>query len=214
MVSKAYTGPWEQFGGKANPYAKGSSILHMLRMKLGDEVFFRALGVYFQKHHFGLIETSDFRRIMEDESGESLDRFFRQWCFRPGVPELDMTITWDDSRHELVISGKQTQNIDGYNPAFDLSIPVWAAESSGDIRRLGTVEMEEREFEARFPMGAEPRIVEIDPSLSSLAKLTIHQPTQRWVEQAKRGHTWAARCQAARSLAEDKSSADAAGALA
>ena len=38
-MSKAYTNPGESFGRAGNPYPKGSSVLHMLRTRLGDEVF-------------------------------------------------------------------------------------------------------------------------------------------------------------------------------
>src|SRR5215471_17927378 len=135
MVSKNYQDPGAPFGWPANPYPKGASILHMLRMRLGDEVFFRGLSTFVAQYKFKNAETNDFRRVMEDTSGESLDRFFRQWCQHPGVPDLDISHEWDADKGELVVNVKQTQNTDGDNPAFAFELPVWASEASGTSAR-------------------------------------------------------------------------------
>jgi len=201
MVSKDYRDPWEMFGGPAGPYPKGASILHMLRQKLGDEVFFRGLSVYVERYKFQTVETNDLRRVLEEVSGENLERFFQQWCYRPGVPDLDIGVEWDAAAKEVVVSVKQTQNIDGPNPAFVFDLPVWADSSGG---ALGTVRVREREAVGRFKLGAEPQMVAIDPGLSVLARMTITQPAARWITQLQRGPTVAARVQAARALKSDQ----------
>jgi aminopeptidase N len=210
MVSKNYRDPDDMFGGAANPYPKGSSILHMLRMRLGDDLFFKGLAQYVAMYRFKNAETNDLRRVMEDVSGESLDRFFRQWCERPGVPDLDVNAEWDAKTSELVVTVKQTQTINGDNPAFAFELPVWVNEpgastligrkAGAGARRVGTVWCESKSDSGRFKLAAEPRLVAIDPNMTVLARMTIHQPTAHWIEQLDLGPTWAARIQAARNI--------------
>lgn len=202
MVTNAYTDPWQQFGGAANPYPKGASILHMLRVRLGDEVFFRGVAEYVDRFKGRTVETDDLRRTLEEVSGESLVRFFRQWCQRPGVPEVEVGVEYDEVTRELVVNVRQTQNIDGYNPAFEFDLPIWAGERRAE--RLGVVHVDGRDATARFAMPRSPAMVVVDPELAVLANLTVNQPAERWLVQLERGPTWAARVQAARALGESE----------
>ena len=49
MVCKCYAHPTDVFDKNANPYPKGSAILHMLRERLGDECFFGALALHLDR---------------------------------------------------------------------------------------------------------------------------------------------------------------------
>lgn len=206
MVSKEYERPGDTFSRAANPYPKGSSILHMLRRRLGDEVFFKGLSVYVERFKFKLAETADLRRVMEEVSGETLEKFFNQWCYHPGVPDLDITCDWKAESSELVVAINQKQTINGYNPAFEFSLPIWVQTRAGSSTRLPAIEVSERQTTATFKLDSEPSMVTFDPDLTVLAKMTIKQPLRRWVAQLDRGPTPMCRIQAARSLATDESS--------
>ncbi len=207
MVSKEYEKSGDTFNRAANPYPKGSAILHMLRCRLGDEVFFKGLAAYVNAYKFKLAETSDLRRVMEDVSGESLEKFFNQWCYHPGVPELDISCDWKVESSELVITIDQKQTINGYNPAFEFALPVYiqtrASGSSPTV--FGPIEVTERETVARFKLDSEPVMVVIDPDLTVLANSKINQPLRRWVAQLNKGPSLMSRVQAARALASDQS---------
>ncbi|MEP6724329.1 MAG: M1 family metallopeptidase, partial [Bacteroidota bacterium] len=58
-------------------YYKGSYLLHMLRWKLGDDVFFRGVKRYINDPllKYNYAKTSDFKRNMEEESGKDLSPF-------------------------------------------------------------------------------------------------------------------------------------------
>src|SRR5690606_41459333 len=90
----------------------------------------------------------------EEVSGENLVRFFRQWCQRPGVPEVEVGVEYDEVTRELVVNVRQTQNIDGYNPAFEFDLPIWAGERRAE--RLGVVHLDGRDATARFAMPRSP----------------------------------------------------------
>jgi len=75
------------FSGRLS-YNKGSYLLYMLRWKLGDDIFFRALRRY-QKDPaviYGFAKTADLQRNLEAESGVDLSKFFKDWFEGQGYP--------------------------------------------------------------------------------------------------------------------------------
>ncbi|MCC6426589.1 MAG: M1 family metallopeptidase [Phycisphaerales bacterium] len=203
MASKQYRLPNENFRRAADPYSKGSSILHMLRKRIGDEAFFRGTALYIDRYKFKQPETADFQVVMEEVSGESLDQFFDQWCFRPGHPELDVTASWDSSAMKLHIAAAQTQKIDGYNPAFEFDLPVLAGLSDGQTRK-GIITVNGRDTTLGIDLPAEPVWVAIDPDMHVLAKFKIDAPEHWLAAQATKGPTLAARIQALKALGASK----------
>jgi aminopeptidase N len=60
-------------------YGKGPVFLRWLREELGDEIFFRALRAYYQRHRYGVATTQDVLQAFEEASGRSLGEMFREW---------------------------------------------------------------------------------------------------------------------------------------
>lgn len=58
-------------------YKKGAWVLHILREKVGDKAFKRAVKKYLKKHKFKNVETNDFISEVEKASGEDLTYFRR-----------------------------------------------------------------------------------------------------------------------------------------
>ncbi|EIT86755.1 Peptidase M1 membrane alanine aminopeptidase [Fictibacillus macauensis ZFHKF-1] len=58
-------------------YDYGSRTLNDLRMKLGDDVFYKAMKAYFKEKKFKVTTTKDFMTIMQRESGKNLGEFFQ-----------------------------------------------------------------------------------------------------------------------------------------
>lgn len=208
MVSRRWNDPFDAFRRSSNPYPKGASVLHMLRRSLGDEVFFRGVGAYVDRFKYRTVETADFRKVMEEASGRSLEQFFGQWCHRPGVPRLKLEARWDSGRSMLMISGSQTQKIDGDNPAFEFDLPVFVRTDTGPRGmpegRTLKLRFDGASASAELELPTEPVLVAFDPSLSVLAELTIDQPAQWWLTQLREGPTLAARVQAVRQLRAHK----------
>ena len=76
----------------ANSYQKGSWVLHMLRKKVGDEVFQKIIQSYYSKYQLSNASSADFERIAEQISGLELTAFFNQWLRRPGIPQLSVRL--------------------------------------------------------------------------------------------------------------------------
>ena len=82
--------------------------------KLGDENFSNSLKNYLTSYRNKSVETDDLRKVMEDESGISLERFFDQWVYRKGHPVLDIDILL--SKEDLKVVVKQiNQSITNQN---------------------------------------------------------------------------------------------------
>ncbi len=201
MVSNAYASSVDVFRKSANPYPKGASILHMLRMKLGDDVFFDAMQTYVERFKFTSVETSDFRKTMEDVSGLSLEHFFEQWCMRPGTPEVTVASSWDYDSGELLIEVNQTQRIDAMTPAFAFTLPILIVSESG-AQTWVEIDVTKRSHERSVSLDDAPSMVIVDPYLHVLMTPTVDQPTRQIIEQLRRGPTIASRLDAAVLLAE------------
>lgn len=198
FASNAYAHPGEVFARPANPYPKGASTLHMLRSRMGDELFFKGLALYVDRHKFKTVETQDLRRVMEEVSGESLEQFFWQWCTRPGIPRVKFETKWDASASVLRVIGTQTQLIDGDNPAFVFSVPV-VARLNGDVEAAGTLTFDGKEASLDLPCDTEPVFVEFDPRATTLMSMDIRSQTAESLrEQATKGSTLYSRVQAIR----------------
>jgi aminopeptidase N len=183
MVSNRYNDPDDNFTKPDDVYSKGALVLHMLRQRLGDEAFFRATRLYIDRFKFRQVETDDFRRVLEEVSGQSLERFFEQWAMRPGLPTLEFDLSWDDPARALTIAVEQTQTIDGLNPPYALSIPVYVRfEGGGELAgRWITLDTDAARARGRFtfeglPGGARAAGVQIDPSITIAARSRIRTP--------------------------------------
>jgi aminopeptidase N len=58
------------------PYVKGALFLERLRTELGDEIFWRGIGLYTSGNARRLVDSSDFEGAMETASGRDLKTLF------------------------------------------------------------------------------------------------------------------------------------------
>lgn len=200
MASKVYRHPWETFRRNANPYPKGAMVLHMLRERLGDELFWQAMQAYVEQHKFTTVETAEFRRTVEDVSGLSLEQFFEQWTARPGLPTVDVKFTYFPDRRKLRFTVQQTQTMDGDNPAFAFSMPVYIKNSAGpDVVIDPEISSNRQVFEV--DLEGPPVFVSVNSRLQTLGRFTTQQSPEQWTAQLREAPTAVARIFAMRALA-------------
>src|SRR5438309_3921539 len=94
-----------------NNYEKGAWVLHMLRKRLGDEVFFRGLRAYYLAHREANATTEDLRTALERASGKDLKDFFARWVYGTGHPQYQLQ--WNSKNAQnavfLTVTLEQTQ---------------------------------------------------------------------------------------------------------
>jgi len=91
-------------------YAKGGSILHMLRKYVGDEAFFASLNHYLKTNAYESVEVHDLRLSFEKITGEDLNWFFNQWFLASGHPQLRVKHTYEQDSLKLEVWQLQEQD--------------------------------------------------------------------------------------------------------
>jgi aminopeptidase N len=119
----------EVFFGKyaANTYQKGAWILHMLRIEVGDEMFFSSIKDYYSKHAERSASTDDLLECFERVCERKLRWFFEQWLSQPGCPTI--SASFDDSGQSITV----TSSPDSFS--FDLEIQYTTTNGDEKIRR-------------------------------------------------------------------------------
>ena len=111
IVANHYQSSYQLFD--MHLYPGGALRLRMLRFLLGPDVFWPAVSAYLTQFHGKVVETADFRRVLEQQSGLSLVRFFEQWLYSPGFLQLKASFSHDSPSAVLTITVEQTQQISG-----------------------------------------------------------------------------------------------------
>ena len=106
IVTRHFRSSWDMYD--RHLYPGGACRLHTLRCELGDGVFWAAVRAYLQRYNGKVVETDDFRLIMEEFSGRSLGRFFDQWFHSPGYPDLKVTFRHDAEKQQGIFEIEQT----------------------------------------------------------------------------------------------------------
>jgi len=153
----------------ANSYQKGAMVLHTLRGVVGERAFFGGIRRYLQRHGGGVATTADFQRAMEEELGDSLDWFFRQWLHRPGFPSLHTRWSWDPATRQALISISQIQS-EAW-PAFRLLMD-FEFQMNGGVHRA-QYWVDGREWEMRVPLPQPPLGLRLDPDGWQLMEVRV-----------------------------------------
>lgn len=95
----------------ANSYQKGSWILHMLRVKVGDELFKKIIQTYYSTYKFSNASSADFERIAKQISGIDLSIFFNQWLRMSEIPQLSIRSNNKKKQLDLMIVQLQKNTI-------------------------------------------------------------------------------------------------------
>ncbi|MFQ5413003.1 MAG: M1 family aminopeptidase [Phycisphaerae bacterium] len=176
VVDLKYQDPDDMFDSRA--YPKGSSILHMLRHRVGDELFWRSIKRYLTEHAHTPVETSDLRKAFEAITGRSLQRFFYDWTQRPGAPSLDVAFKWLEGDKLARVVVKQTQDADPFHFPFEVEFRFDDAEPIMFKRDI-------TEKQARFfiPLPSNPTMVRVDPRSAVLKEIKENKGRDLWVNQ-------------------------------
>jgi len=202
IVDYHYENPGTMFDARA--YPKGGWVLHMLRRKMGDEMFYTGLQKYGNKFRMQTAETSDFRKVLEEHTGRNLERFFYDWTARPGHPVLEVSTSYDPEDKLAKITLKQTQKEEPFH--FPFTAEILCKDTTGPV----TVEKEitEKEVTIYVPLPGAPELVRIDPQAAVLCELTEKKSQKLWKRQLQEGPTVIERIRAVEHFAESKKDAD------
>lgn len=157
---------------QAVTYEKGSWILHMLRQRLGDQEFQKALGELAQQFTDHPLRTEDVRRIMashlpKDYPDKDLEGFFDTWVYGTGVPLVEMTSKVQGTAGKLTVqlTVKQSKVPEDYT--VDVPVELTFAKGPKMTRWIRTSN-EAETMDIRVP--AAPLKVLLDPRGTTLRR--------------------------------------------
>ncbi|MDP2317075.1 MAG: M1 family metallopeptidase, partial [Pseudomonadota bacterium] len=161
-----------------NVYNKGASVLHMLRVMLGEDVFWAGIRRYTQGNPRALVETDDLQDAMELESGEELGWFFQQWVELPYVPQLTVSSVYKDGA--VVVTVRQATG--DARPIYTLPVEVEIGAAAGaPVVAKGW--LTDEDLELRVPLAAAPAYLAFDPRGGLLAAVEQAQDPAAWEAQ-------------------------------
>lgn len=104
-------------------YNKGALILHMLRWKLGDAVFFDGLYDYINDPNlsYNFAKSYQFKDVMEAASGMDLDEFFNDWLYGQGFPNYNIKWSKDTACDKVYVTINQSHSA---NQGLFFEMPV------------------------------------------------------------------------------------------
>ncbi len=155
IVDLSITNPMEVLS--VNTYQKASWVLNMLRKKLGDEVFWAGIRKYYNRYEDANVMTNDFKKVMEEVSGENLDSFFEQWIFTKSHPKLEWA--WKQKNGRVIVKIKQVQESATFQ--FPLEIGM-VQEASMKTEKL---DIYKRKQKFKLKIDREIKEVKLDPDV-------------------------------------------------
>lgn len=152
-------------------YAKAGLVLHQLRYKLGDEVFFDLLRAWMHSDfRYESATTDDFITFAEQQTSRDLRAFAEAWLYGAGFPEYSLRYAWravagntSAYRYRFEIDQENAttgQSRQDFSLPLELRIPLNNA--TGDT--LITLQNPQFPLEMELLLSAEPAgAPEIDP---------------------------------------------------
>jgi len=141
---------------------KGAMTLHMLRLLLGDDAFFRSLQSYASRFAGRSATLEEFERLTEELGGKPVDYFFGQWVRSTGVPQFSLDYVIYRTREGFRVGGELKHDLE----IFRLLVPVRVETEGPPVEKI---------VEAAGPSTAfsiesfnKPVRIEIDPDYDVL----------------------------------------------
>jgi aminopeptidase N len=152
-------------------YQKGAWTLHLLRGQVGADKFQAGIRDYYKRYRDGNASADDLRRVMEENSGQDLSWFFKQWLRRAGSPVVEGNWRYDPDAKRIEIELAQTQPGEPYR----LPLEVGISQEGAEAPRIVKVEM--TQLKQRFEIAAdkEPASVVLDPNASMLMRSSFNK---------------------------------------
>lgn len=154
----------------SHTYQKGSWTLHMLRGVVGDAAFQRGIRAYYRRHFNANATTADFRRAMEEASGQELGWFFDQWLYRPGDLRIAWSWQYDARAKQLLVTLEQVQ---GDGSVFRMPIEIAVRPPGQAAPSIHRLELNSASRTFIVPMDAAPTDVQLDPEHRVLMEATL-----------------------------------------
>lgn len=188
----------------SHSYAKGGTILNMLRDIVGDEAFFESLKVYLEDNKYQSVEIHNLRLAFEKVTGKDLNWFFNQWFLSAGHPVIEINYEYTDS--SVIVKMKQEASAES-KLVYTLPLQVDVYGKTDMVTYDIIFHQEAQSFE--LPFDGETTWVNVDAKKSLLAQITDNKTEQNWIYQFKQGKNMLDKLYALEHLGEEEKPSEA-----
>ncbi len=131
-------------------YEKAASVIHMLRLLMGEESFHDAQRSWLAANNFGTVNTWEYRDHLEEASGLELDWFFDQWIFSGGYPFYEYTVAHQPTPGgtQVYLTVEQSHQV---LESFRMPVPVRVISSEATFDTLFWVEEDWQDLLIELP---------------------------------------------------------------
>jgi aminopeptidase N len=148
-------------------YGKTAMVWNMLREKIGDAQFIKALQEFYRDNRFRVASFDDIRKSFEAVSGADLRPFFDQWIKNVGTPNLKLDhAAGHGERVDITLSQVQPGRL------FTLDVPVIIETDQGVETRTVSMPSDRARVDVSFDLKGPARRVEIDPQFQLYRRLS------------------------------------------
>jgi aminopeptidase N len=159
-------------------YAKGATVLHMLRHVLGDSVFLAGMKAYANdaRFRFQTSSTEGLRSVFESVSGKDLSFFFNEWIYGEQYPKY--TISWavQSLSNAWWTSVRIRQTTGTNNPTF-FTMPIDLRFTGPSLDTLVIVWNRSNDTTYSFLLPRAATSLQIDPDNWILKSVSTSPPT-------------------------------------
>ncbi|MBI4895269.1 MAG: HEAT repeat domain-containing protein [Candidatus Aenigmarchaeota archaeon] len=164
-------------------YQKGSWILHMLRWELGDELWWKVINHYVKKFSHKSVETLDLINCIEEVTGKNMRKFFDQWIFKAGHPDIRVIFSFDEKKKLLSMRISQEQRPNDETSFFSFPLEIEVVTKSG--KKLYTENIEVKQHLFKYKLSSAPLMIRVDPEWKILKKMDFPRSVDMLIYQLK-----------------------------
>jgi aminopeptidase N len=184
----------------------------MLRHQLGDDAFYRSVKRYLETNRSKNVVTADLAKAIEEATHTNVDQFFSQWLYGAGAPKFDLSYTYDNEKHQVALTVKQTQTVEGRVGIFRVPLEVEITTVAGSKPYPITVSKASQIF--TLPADSAPLLVLFDKGGHLLKSAEFHKEKKEWLYQLKNAADLSDRADAVVALGKIKKDEEVVAALA
>lgn len=163
---------------RAVGYDKSSMVFHMLRRRLGDDLFFRGLSRFYEQYRFRKAGWEEIEDTFSEVSDADLADFFTQWLTRWDIPKLQVDkvdVKQEDGRSKVVFTLEQ-KTVQPYS----LLVPVVIRTGKGTKRE--SVEITGSSRKVEISVDSLPVELAIDPDYDLMRTLSLKERPAIWAQ--------------------------------
>ncbi|WP_457573961.1 ChaN family lipoprotein [Desulfolithobacter sp.] len=161
---------------RAIGYDKASMVFHMLRKKIGDDMFYSGLQEFYRSFAFKRASWQDLQQTFSKVSGQDLEPFFTQWLTRPDIPKLQ--ISQVRVRQENGGSQIRFHIVQQTSEAYQLLLPLTVTTLSDQKTEILVLEKKDQEFVINT--SDLPVSMVMDPQYDTMRMLTLDETPPTW----------------------------------